>query len=390
MFESIRGQTIAVRMLKHEIERHTLPQTMLFHGPASSGKFLTAVELVRSVLCENSGPQGCSCAYCRRTETLASSHLFVISRASLRDNFELWKKYGVNGRNAGVFERDLRRLRVGIEGDDKYKKQRELIDDVLRDTSVLAEGREKAREVIETALSVTGGDRTRVIGIDTVREIQRFLSLKSGDGRAKFVIVDGAERMNEESSNSFLKISEETPAGGFIVLITEKRGLLKETIRSRCREYRFTGHTNEVKKKIVEDVYGTGGRPAEVRDGPSRVDEYVDKVVNAGGDLRTVRLLAGELANLGLGVLFLDRILTIIRENARLTELGAEELQSIERLYRKIDGARTGIMQVNMNVETVLADFVLNYMSFFLHYIRGPLPDGGGAHPDSGPGSTGA
>ncbi len=51
-------------------------------------------------------------------------------------------------------------------------------------------------------LLVADGDE---IKIDQVREAQATLSLRPFEGRRKVLIVDGAETMNEASSNAFLK-----------------------------------------------------------------------------------------------------------------------------------------------------------------------------------------
>jgi len=80
---------------------------------------------------------------------------------------------------------------------------------------------------------------TDEIKIDQVRQVQEDLSLKAFEGRRKVLIVDGAEAMNEASSNAFLKTLEEPPGDSLIVLVTSlPRGLLP-TIRSRCQELQF-------------------------------------------------------------------------------------------------------------------------------------------------------
>jgi DNA polymerase-3 subunit delta' len=80
---------------------------------------------------------------------------------------------------------------------------------------------------------------TDEIKIDQVRRVQEELSLKAFEGRRKVLIVDGAEAMNDASSNSFLKTLEEPPGDTLIVLVTARpRGLLP-TIRSRCQELQF-------------------------------------------------------------------------------------------------------------------------------------------------------
>jgi len=66
--------------------------------------------------------------------------------------------------------------------------------------------------------------KQRVIGINRIREVQKYLSLR-GEEKAKFVILDGAEYMTDKAANSFLKISEDTPEHAVIVLIALKKNI---------------------------------------------------------------------------------------------------------------------------------------------------------------------
>lgn len=77
------------------------------------------------------------------------------------------------------------------------------------------------------------------IKIDQIRQIQADLVLKPFEGSKKTLIVDFAERMNQSSSNAFLKTLEEPAGDTLIILITSMPQSLLATIRSRCQEIRF-------------------------------------------------------------------------------------------------------------------------------------------------------
>jgi DNA polymerase-3 subunit delta' len=77
------------------------------------------------------------------------------------------------------------------------------------------------------------------IKIDQVRQIQAEFALKPFEGTKKILIVDGAENMNQASSNAFLKTLEEPQGEALIVLISPLPQSLLPTIRSRCQEIRF-------------------------------------------------------------------------------------------------------------------------------------------------------
>jgi len=77
------------------------------------------------------------------------------------------------------------------------------------------------------------------IKIGQIRNLIRALHFKTVSGRYRVSIIQRAERMNDESSNAFLKTLEEPPPGNILVLnVTEPRDLLP-TIVSRCQKVAF-------------------------------------------------------------------------------------------------------------------------------------------------------
>lgn len=77
------------------------------------------------------------------------------------------------------------------------------------------------------------------IKIDQVRDAQAALALRPFEGLKKVLIVDGADGMNDASSNAVLKTLEEPPGESVIILISARPQRLLPTIRSRCQEVRF-------------------------------------------------------------------------------------------------------------------------------------------------------
>ncbi len=78
-----------------------------------------------------------------------------------------------------------------------------------------------------------------VIKIDMMRELSREAYYRPFEGRARFFIVDEAEKMTEEAANSLLKTLEEPPATSHLVLVTAFPNRLLSTIRSRCQTFSF-------------------------------------------------------------------------------------------------------------------------------------------------------
>jgi DNA polymerase III subunit delta' len=77
--------------------------------------------------------------------------------------------------------------------------------------------------------------RSEII-VEDAREIAGFFRLTAAEGW-RIVIVDGAEEMNRNAANALLKILEEPPRHGLLLLVSHYPGRLLPTIRSRCRRF---------------------------------------------------------------------------------------------------------------------------------------------------------
>lgn len=77
------------------------------------------------------------------------------------------------------------------------------------------------------------------IRIETMRRLMRLIGLSPMEARSKVCIIDPADRLNEESSNAFLKTLEEPPPPTVFLLLARDRSRILPTIASRCQELRF-------------------------------------------------------------------------------------------------------------------------------------------------------
>jgi DNA polymerase-3 subunit delta' len=75
--------------------------------------------------------------------------------------------------------------------------------------------------------------RAEIIAEDA-REIAGFFRLTAAEEGWRIVILDGAEEMNRSAANAVLKILEEPPRRGLLLLVSHSPGQLLPTIRSRC------------------------------------------------------------------------------------------------------------------------------------------------------------
>ena len=94
------------------------------------------------------------------------------------------------------------------------------------------------------------------IKIDQVRNLLIFLHRSTFTKDLKRVFIDNAEFLNVNSSNALLKSLEEPSSNTFFFIIHNDASEIKETIKSRCIQFRFHLNIDEKKnifKKIAQD-----------------------------------------------------------------------------------------------------------------------------------------
>src|SRR5262249_29090682 len=92
--------------------------------------------------------------------------------------------------------------------------------------------------------------RTEIV-VDDTREIAGFFRLTAAEGGWRIVIVDGAEEMNRNAANALLKILEEPPRHGLLLLVSHHPGRLLPTIRSRCRRLSLSALPQAVVMRLL-------------------------------------------------------------------------------------------------------------------------------------------
>ncbi len=95
------------------------------------------------------------------------------------------------------------------------------------------------------------------IGVEQVRALTGFVSLKSQIGLHKSILVKDAQMMNNSAANAFLKTLEEPNDNTYLVLITDQPAKLLPTIRSRCQFIAFaadrgTGSEQWLKQALLK------------------------------------------------------------------------------------------------------------------------------------------
>lgn len=75
----------------------------------------------------------------------------------------------------------------------------------------------------------------RVLLVDQIREMEKWLSTAPFESSHKIGIIRRFEDANEEAQNAFLKTLEEPPSHAILILTAQDAGLLLPTIVSRCQ-----------------------------------------------------------------------------------------------------------------------------------------------------------
>jgi len=85
--------------------------------------------------------------------------------------------------------------------------------------------------------------KSRVITIDQMRDLMQQIQLKPTETGYKIAVIAGADRLNVQAANAFLKTLEEPPPKSILILLSTEPARLLETILSRCLRLNFSADT---------------------------------------------------------------------------------------------------------------------------------------------------
>ena len=275
MFENVLGQSASGQLID-DIRANTLSRAMLFSGPPASGKGTAALELGRVVSCENAAEWNCACPACARHRLLIHGDILCMGRkdfpaeiaasaaAFLREAALLEKSSSSPCRL--LFIRSVRKLLLRFspvlwEDDPKAGKISSLVNSLeeeLDELSSFAGAKEAAEKLVEgikkDAVKLQSEGMGETIPIAQLRRAAWWCRL-APSGREKLLVIENADRMQEEGRNSLLKLLEEPSARLRIVLTSARPGSLLPTILSRLRPYRFNARGADVEADVIKRVF---------------------------------------------------------------------------------------------------------------------------------------
>ena len=80
----------------------------------------------------------------------------------------------------------------------------------------------------------------KTLGVDEIRDLIDYLSLKPYEGGRHIAIIEQADKMTPPAQNALLKTLENPDGEAMFFVIADDAGGLLPTIRSRCQAVRFT------------------------------------------------------------------------------------------------------------------------------------------------------
>lgn len=228
------------------LERHSLPQSLLFHGPAGIGKQRLALWLAQRLICDApvaDGPCG-TCRQCRMALELTHPDIhWIFPQPRPKDS-----DYSPNDAKEDYIEARMARA--------------------------------KAQGVYPPPSGLDG------IFIGAVRMLLLTASVTPALARRKVIIIGDAERMvsqvgSDQAANAFLKLLEEPPNDTSIVLTSSAPGSLLPTIRSRVAPLRVRPLTNEqVRTVLAQEAFAKGLKGSKMS-----ADDAVRRAAGAPGVL---------------------------------------------------------------------------------------------------------
>jgi DNA polymerase-3 subunit delta' len=142
-----------------------------------------------------------------------------------------------------------------------------------------------------------GLNEDKEIGVESVRELNRFLNQTSAEGGWRVIIIKGADKLNRNAANALLKRLEEPPHKTVFFLITTLSARLMPTLRSRCQFLNLTPLNAKEVQQVFSSQNLTLPEIIPLSEGsPGRIRELMEEGMELYADLQEV-LKGGESAS---------------------------------------------------------------------------------------------
>ena len=279
MFENLVGQD-ASQYISSDIRKGSFPGAVLFSGNSASGKLTAALEAARVLSCvasEKKGRWNCTCPSCLRHKALNCTNVLLLGPRECFLEIEAAKAAFVKAcrENASflvaaryLYLRSVRKLTLrfsGIlyQGENNLNKIGTLIAEINdnlekidfpRELPPVEEIEPLCEEINKQALELESEYLYNSIPINQIRNIESWAFVRPEEGK-KVVIIENAEKMQNNVRNALLKILEEPPADCIFILLTSRRNAVLPTILSRVRTYNFKDRVQASQTEVIQRVF---------------------------------------------------------------------------------------------------------------------------------------
>ena len=197
------------------------------------------------------------------------------------------------------------------------------------------------------ALTVRLEEDAKQIGVDQVRAVIETLMLKSYCGGYKVAVIEGAENLNVNGANAFLKTLEEPTQNTLLILTAKPSHRLPATVASRCLRFSLRAPAHDAARAWLAQHAGAdknwdaalalaGGAPllaAEIEAG-GLVELEADmreslRQLSAGAIDITLLAERWARSNPVLRLIWLENWITA---RVRASLAGADSLQNVEQV----------------------------------------------------------
>jgi len=272
MFENIIGHENTVERIKSEIKGNKFPRSTVITGSVYSGKQTIALEIARSITCQETGEWGCMCESCQLQRTLMHPSTLLAGFDRFLPEINIAREIMIKKKGETfsrfLFIRAVRKLIKRFdpvftdESDAKIKKIIPLIrdlEDVLQIFNPVEEISyeiltKKSLEITEKCGKILKDINISGVTVNQIRKITYWVHT-TGYKDNKIIIIENCEKMNESARNAVLKVLEEPPAGVYFIFLTSRYGELIPTIRSRLRRYDLKDRNLQESRDVIEKIF---------------------------------------------------------------------------------------------------------------------------------------
>jgi len=200
-FSEFLGNHRIVSALRGALRASRVPHALLFTGPRGVGKFTLARMFAQAANCQRLADDFCGqCAVCRQVSQLADPQKLI---------------------EQGLAERG--------ESADAATVER---------TPLILQSHPDVWALVPDPVRLKNPVARPMLRIGQLRAVQRAAYFQPM-GRRRVFILDGADTMNWNVANVFLKILEEPPGSATLILTAPSPFTLLPTIVSRCMQFHF-------------------------------------------------------------------------------------------------------------------------------------------------------